>query len=61
MPGGIPVATMAIGRSGAKNAGLFAVQMLALNDAGLTDTLNQYRSEMDLDSAGKDAELQLKK
>lgn len=61
MPGGIPVATMAIGKPGAKNAGLFAVQILALGDARLADTLNQYRCEMDLECAGKDAELQLKK
>ena len=34
MPGGIPVATMAIGKAGAKNAGIFAVQILALTDTG---------------------------
>lgn len=41
MPGGIPVATMAI--NGAKNAGLFAVQMLALNDETLSEKLEGYR------------------
>ena len=33
MPGGIPVATMAIGKAGAKNAAILAVQMLSLSDA----------------------------
>jgi len=46
MPGGIPVATMAIGRAGAKNAGIFAVQILALADARLNEALGVYRSEM---------------
>ncbi len=41
MPGGIPVATMAI--NGAKNAGLFAVQILALNDESLSEKLENYR------------------
>lgn len=41
MPGGIPVATMAI--NGAKNAGLFAVQILALNDEALSEKLEGYR------------------
>lgn len=41
MPGGIPVATMAI--NGAKNAGLFAVQILALADDALADRLLKYR------------------
>jgi 5-(carboxyamino)imidazole ribonucleotide mutase len=43
MPKGIPVATFAIGEAGAANAGLFAVSMLALNDAGLADKLAEYR------------------
>ena len=46
MPGGIPVATMAIGRAGAKNAGIFAVQILALTDTRLNEALGVYRSEM---------------
>ena len=41
MPGGIPVATMAI--NGAKNAGLFAVQILALTNDALADRLLKYR------------------
>jgi 5-(carboxyamino)imidazole ribonucleotide mutase len=43
MPKGIPVATFAIGDSGSANAGLFAVAMLALNDAGLAKRLQAFR------------------
>ncbi|HEY4744430.1 MAG TPA: 5-(carboxyamino)imidazole ribonucleotide mutase [Desulfuromonadaceae bacterium] len=57
MPGGIPVATMAIGKAGAKNAGLFAVQVLALTDGRLAEALREYRREMDLEVERKDAEL----
>lgn len=45
MPKGIPVATFAIGEAGAANAGLFAVSMLALNDAALADQLKAYRQK----------------
>ena len=48
MPGGVPVATVAIGPSGAKNAGLLAAQILALNDANLTDRLESIRQKMKL-------------
>lgn len=54
MPGGIPVATMAIGRAGAKNAGLFAVQVLALTDAALVARLNEYRAKMAQEIEAKD-------
>lgn len=43
MPGGVPVATFAIGDAGAKNAGLFAVAMLARHDAGLARKLDEFR------------------
>ena len=43
MPGGVPVATFAIGPAGAKNAGLFAASMLALHDAALRTRLDQFR------------------
>jgi 5-(carboxyamino)imidazole ribonucleotide mutase len=46
MPGGVPVATVAIGTSGAKNAGLLAVQILGAFDEGLAERLENYRSEM---------------
>jgi 5-(carboxyamino)imidazole ribonucleotide mutase len=45
MPGGVPVATMAIGQAGARNAGLFAVQVLALADAELAEKLKRQRAE----------------
>ncbi len=45
MPGGIPVATFAIGKAGATNAALFAVAMLALNDAALAEKLAAFRRE----------------
>ena len=43
MPGGIPVATFAIGEAGAINAALFSVAMLALNDAVLARKLTKFR------------------
>lgn len=43
MPGGIPVATFAIGESGAKNAGLFAVALLARHDTALAQKLDAFR------------------
>ncbi|RSX48725.1 5-(carboxyamino)imidazole ribonucleotide mutase [Bifidobacterium castoris] len=46
MPGGIPVATTAIGNSGATNAGLLAVSMLSMNDAALAKALDDYREEL---------------
>ncbi len=45
MPKGIPVATFAIGEAGAANAGLFAVSMLALNNADLALRLTAYRQQ----------------
>ena len=45
MPKGIPVATFAIGDAGAANAGLFAVAMLALEDAGLARKLAEFRKK----------------
>lgn len=45
MPGGVPVATFAIGKAGAVNAALFAVSMLALNDTKLADALRDFRAK----------------
>jgi 5-(carboxyamino)imidazole ribonucleotide mutase len=58
MPAGIPVATVAIGKAGAKNAGILAVQMLALSDAKLAGALVAYKAEMAEEVEKKDAELQ---
>ena len=44
MPGGIPVATLAIGEAGARNAGLLAAQILALSDEALAERLAQFRA-----------------
>ncbi len=46
MPGGVPVATMGIGKSGARNAGLLAVQILALSDERLADALKEFKTKM---------------
>ena len=43
MPGGVPVATFAIGKAGAKNAGLFAGAILARSDAAVRERLTKYR------------------
>lgn len=45
MPGGIPVACLAVGKAGAKNAGLLAVSILALSDKTLAKKLEKYRKE----------------
>lgn len=43
MPAGVPVGCMAVGRSGAKNAGLFALEILSLEDDKIDSKLRQYR------------------
>ena len=45
MPGGIPVATMAIGKTGAKNAGLLAVQILAVGNPTLSKKLHRFKKD----------------
>lgn len=46
MPAGIPVATMAIGKAGARNAGIFAAQIIATQDESLAAKLVQYKQDM---------------
>jgi len=58
MPPGIPVATMAVGKPGAKNAGLLAVQILALSDPDLAARLAAHREEMAAQVEHKAATLQ---
>jgi 5-(carboxyamino)imidazole ribonucleotide mutase len=58
MPGGVPVATMAIGSAGARNAAIFAVQILALDDTNLTEKLREYRGNMTREIEEKDRLLQ---
>jgi 5-(carboxyamino)imidazole ribonucleotide mutase len=45
MPGGVPVGTLSIGKAGAKNAALFAVRILALEDAELREKLRRFHEE----------------
>jgi 5-(carboxyamino)imidazole ribonucleotide mutase len=58
MPGGIPVATTAIGKAGATNAVLLAVAMLALSDESLDRKLKEYRNAMQRSVEQSDLELQ---
>jgi phosphoribosylaminoimidazole carboxylase PurE protein len=46
MPGGIPVATMAVGKAGAKNAALLAVRIMSLEDGDLREKLQAYIQNM---------------
>lgn len=48
MPGGVPVATVAIGKAGATNAGLLAAEILSTNDQNLADKLDNRREELRL-------------
>ncbi len=58
MPGGIPVATMAIGKAGARNAGLFVVQQLAVTDKNLAERMASARATMAAAVAEKSEKLQ---
>ena len=57
MPPGVPVATVAIGKAGAKNAAVLAVQILALADAALRDQLVQFKRKQEQKVREKDAGL----
>jgi 5-(carboxyamino)imidazole ribonucleotide mutase len=46
MPGGVPVASMAIGKAGAKNAALFALSILGINDKKISAQLLKYKQAM---------------
>jgi phosphoribosylaminoimidazole carboxylase PurE protein len=61
MPSGIPVATMAIGLAGAKNAALFAVRILALEDKKLSSKLSTYIQKMAKDVEKKQDNLACRK
>ncbi|CCB63817.1 phosphoribosylaminoimidazole carboxylase, mutase subunit [Hyphomicrobium sp. MC1] len=51
MPAGVPVGTLAIGEAGAKNAGLFAAEILALSDPALAERLEDWRKQHSADVA----------
>lgn len=57
MPGGVPVATTAIGNAGAKNAGLLAGRILSLQDEDLAQRLAQYKENMRQQAAESGLEL----
>ena len=61
MPGGIPVATMAIGLAGAKNAALFAARMLAVENKELSAKLSTYIKKMARDVEKKQENLPCRK
>lgn len=58
MPGDVPVASMAVGMGGPRNAGLFAVQILATADADLRQKLVEFKAKLVEQIAAKDAKLQ---
>jgi hypothetical protein len=49
MPGGVPVATMSLGKAGAKNAGIFAAQIIATADVKVANRLKVFKVEMERD------------
>ena len=57
MPGGVPVATVAIGNG--KNAGLLAVQILATSDKRLLKKMIEYKKKMEKESLGKNNKLKI--
>ena len=58
MPPGVPVASMGIGKAGAKNAALFAIQILALSDEKLREELAEFKKTQKKKGIEKDAALQ---
>ena len=58
MPPGVPVATMAIGKAGAKNAAIFAVEILALSDDRLRGKLEEFKKAQAEKVVEKDRDLQ---
>lgn len=58
MPGGIPVATVAIGKAGAKNAGYLAAQIMAVSDPALADKLRAERKSNAEKILARNAEVQ---
>ena len=58
MPPGVPVATVAIGKAGAKNAAILAVQILALADSNLREKLAEFKKAQEKKGIEKDSTLQ---
>jgi 5-(carboxyamino)imidazole ribonucleotide mutase len=57
MPPGVPVATMAVGKAGAKNAAIFAVQILALADKNLREKLAEFKKAQENKVIEKDSKI----
>jgi phosphoribosylaminoimidazole carboxylase PurE protein len=57
MPPGVPVASMAVGKAGAKNAAIFAAQMIAINDKALSKKLKEYKKNLSLEVKKKAASI----
>ncbi len=60
MPGDVPVATVGTGSGGARNAGLLAVQILALSDGSLAEKLAEFKQKLAAGVAAKNEKLQAK-
>ena len=58
MPGDVPVATVAVGMGGARNAGLLAVQILAVSDESLSARFAEFKQGLERKIAAKDARFQ---
>ena len=58
MPGGVPVGTLAIGKAGARNAGLLAARIIARADAAVAAKVRAHREKMAREVEAKDAALQ---
>jgi len=58
MPPGVPVATVAIGKAGAKNAAILAVQILALADSNLREKLAEFKKAQEQKVIEKDSAIQ---
>jgi phosphoribosylaminoimidazole carboxylase PurE protein len=58
MPPGVPVATMGVGKSGATNAGIFAVQILSAGDEMLAMKLAEYKAQLEITVAEKSKNVQ---
>ncbi len=60
MPKGVPVATMGLGKSGASNSALLAIQILSLKDSSLVRKLKEYREKMSAQIEAKSKKIQQK-
>ncbi len=60
MPAGVPVGTLAIGKAGARNAGLLAARIIALGDPAVAEKVRAQRTRMAQEVEAKDAALQAK-